>query len=235
MLEVKEIHTYYGPSHVLQGVSLKVERGEVVCLLGRNGVGKSTTLKSIMGLTPPREGSITFEQIELLRLKAYKIPQLGISYVPEDRRIFPLLSVKENLLMGTISARTLTSVQERRNLEFVFQLFPVLKGKENQRGGSLSGGQQQMLAIARGLMSNPRLMLLDEPCEGLAPLIVKELSNAILRLRGQGLTVLLVEQNAHVAIRISDRGYVMEKGRVQLKGDQRFLMENAEVKVRCGI
>lgn len=236
MLEVNDIHTYYSRSHILQGVNLKVEQGEIVCLLGRNGVGKSTTLKSIMGLTPPREGSILFEGQDLTTRKAHQIPRLGISYVPEDRRIFPELTVYENLLMGTKSAAKASPGSIKRNLELAYGYFPILLEKRKDPGRSLSGGQQQMLAVARGLMSNPRLMLLDEPCEGLAPIVVKELMRIVTALcREEGLTLLLVEQNARMAISVSNRGYVLEKGVVKCQGDRAFLSESPEVRERCGL
>jgi branched-chain amino acid transport system ATP-binding protein len=236
MLEVQGIHTFYGRSHILQGVSLQVEAGEIVCLLGRNGVGKTTTLKSIMGLTPPRQGSIKYQGRELGGVKAHQVARLGISYVPEERRIFPQLSVRENLIMGTKSARKLSAEAIGLNLDRAYEYFPILKNKQNDPGSSLSGGQQQMLAVARGLMGNPRLMLLDEPCEGLAPIVVKELMRIVTRLsREEGLTILLVEQNARVAIKASDRGYVLEKGTVKCQGDRSFLSQSQEVRDRCGL
>lgn len=236
MLEISDLHTYYGRSHILQGVDLRVEKGEIVCLLGRNGVGKSTTLKSIMSLTPPRKGRILFRGVDLRRMKAHQIPRLGISYVPEDRRIFPELTVHENLLMGAKSAGKISSAKIRINLDLIYGYFPSLLEKEKNLGRSLSGGQQQMLSVARGLMSNPKLMLLDEPCEGLAPIVVKELMRIVTRLcREEGLTLLLVEQNARMAISVSTRGYVLEKGVVKCQGDRRFLSESPEVRERCGL
>ena len=236
MLQVEGIHTYYGRSHILQGVNLTVDQGEIVCLLGRNGVGKSTTLKSIMGLTPPREGAVSFEGKDLRKLKPHQIPHLGISYVPEDRRIFPDLTVYENLIMGAKSSAKKDPNRIERDLERIYNYFPILKEKRPNPGRSLSGGQQQMLAVARGLMSNPRLMLIDEPCEGLAPIVVKELMRIVTRLcRDEGLTLLLVEQNARMAISVSDRGYVLEKGVVKCQGDRTYLSENQEVRDRCGL
>ena len=236
MLEVQGIHTYYGRSHILQGVNLRVEQGEIVCLLGRNGVGKSTTLKSIMGLTPPKEGSLSFDGRDLRKLKAHQIPHLGISYVPEDRRIFPELTVYENLIIGTKSSGKKDYTRIEKDLDRIYGYFPILKEKRANPGRSLSGGQQQMLAVARGLMSNPRLMLIDEPCEGLAPIVVKELMRIVTRLcRDEGLTLLLVEQNARMAIGVSDRGYVLEKGVVKCQGDREFLSESPEVRERCGL
>lgn len=236
MLAVRDIHTYYGRSHILQGVSVEIRPGEIVCLLGRNGVGKSTTLKSIMGLVPPRDGRVSFKGIDLRSLKPHQIPRLGISYVPEDRRIFPDLTVRENLVLGAKAARNGGRRRIDPNLERMFGYFPILRDKQKDPGNSLSGGQQQMLAVARGLMSEPKLMLLDEPCEGLAPIVVKELMRIITRLcREEGLTLLLVEQNARAAIAISDRGYVLEKGTVKCSGDREFLSTNPEVRERCGL
>jgi len=234
MLEVSNIHTYYGRSHILQGVTLQVRKGEIVCLLGRNGMGKSTTLKSIMGLTPPARGDIVFEGKNLRALKAYQIPRLGISYVPEDRRIFASLSVKENLLIGTKIAKDIKRVQIDENLRRAYHYFPILLDKEHDPGKSLSGGQQQMLAIARGLMGNPKLMLLDEPSEGLAPLVVKEVMEIVTKMcREEGMTLILVEQNARLAIQTSDRGYVLEKGVVRYEGNRTYLQESPEVMQCC--
>ena len=236
MLEVSGIHSYYGRSHILHGVDLRVEKGEVVCLLGRNGVGKTTTLKSIMGLVQPKEGSISFLGKTISRLKPHLIPRLGISYVPEERRIFPQLSVRENLVMGARREKRLPADVIKRNLDRAYAYFPILETKQRDPGNSLSGGQQQMLAVARGFMANPRLMLLDEPCEGLAPIIAKELMRIVAKLaREEGLTIVVVEQNAHLAIKVSDRGYVLEKGQVKCQGDREFLSTSAEVRERCGL
>jgi len=236
MLKVQEIHTFYGRSHILQGVSLHIESKEIVCLLGRNGVGKTTTLKSIMGLTPPLQGSIHFEGDEISRIATCDIACKGISYVPEDRRVFPMLTVLENLNLGTKILMSMTPSMKKSNLEKMYHYFPILSERRNQLGGTLSGGEQQMLTIARGLMGNPRLMLLDEPFEGLAPLIVKELMEimALLCLK-EGLTLLLVEQNARLAIKLSDRGYVLEKGLVTFEGPRNMMLESEEVRKRCGI
>ncbi|MFH1081280.1 MAG: ABC transporter ATP-binding protein [Pseudomonadota bacterium] len=234
MLEVSNIHTYYGRSHILQGVTLQVKKGEMVCLLGRNGMGKSTTLKSIMGLTPPTRGDLVFEGQNLRALKAYQIPRLGISYVPEDRRIFASLSVGENLLLGTKIFKGMKRAQIDENLKRVYKYFPILQDKEKDPGRSLSGGQQQMLAIARGFMGNPKLMLMDEPSEGLAPIIVKELISIVSQMcREEGLTLILVEQNARLAIQASDRGYVLEKGVVRYEGDRSYLLESPDVLHCC--
>jgi len=236
MLKVEDINTFYGLSHILQGVSLEIQDGEIVCLLGRNGVGKTTTLKSIIGLTPPRDGKIIFKGEQIQGRKPHEVSRLGISYVPEDRRIFSMLTVKENLILGTKNASGMNLEQKIRNLERVYNYFPILREREKQHGRTLSGGEQQMLTVARGLMGNSQLMLLDEPSEGLAPLIVKELMSIIFRLcHEEGLTLLLVEQNARLALRISKRGYVLEKGVVKFEGPCETLLESQEVKERCGL
>lgn len=236
MLAVENIHTFYGRSHILQGVSLSVAHKEIVCLLGRNGVGKSTTLKSIMGLNPPRKGMVRFEEKPISGLKAHEISRKGISYVPEDRRVFPTLTVKENLILGGKSAKDVNTRQKLKNLQKMYQYFPILDTRKKQLSGTLSGGEQQMLTIARGLMGNPKLMLLDEPFEGLAPLVVKELVTLIpLLCREEGLTMLLVEQNARMALKIAHRGYVLEKGSVTFQGESGLMRESDEVKRRCGI
>jgi branched-chain amino acid transport system ATP-binding protein len=182
VLKVNDLNTFYGKSHILQGISLEVNAGEIVCLLGRNGVGKSTTLKSIMGLVKSTRGTVTFEGREIQNRNPDFIARLGISYIPEDRRIFPNLSVRENLLLGTQSVQKMTPHEKAANLERVFTYFPILKEKTGQAGGLLSGGQQQMLTVARGLMSNPKLVLLDEPFEGLAPVVIWELMDTITKL-----------------------------------------------------
>ncbi len=236
MLEVLDLHTFYGRSHVLQGVKLKVDSGEIVCLLGRNGVGKSTTLKSIIGLTPPRDGKILFEGQEIQGRRADEISRLGISYVPEERRIFPMLTVKENLILGTKNAPRMSAEEKAAGLERAYHYFPILKDKEKQFGSTLSGGQQQMLAVARGLMGNPKLMLLDEPFEGLAPLIISELMAIVVALcRQEKMTLLLVEQKARLALKMSHRGYVLEKGVVRCEGPSPVLIDSQEVRERCGL
>jgi len=236
MLKVDHIHTFYGLSHILQGTSLEVQAGEIVCLLGRNGVGKTTTLKSIIGLTPPREGKVIFKGEEIQGKRPHEISRLGISYVPEDRRIFPLLTVKENLILGTKNVIKMSLKQKKLNLERIYNYFSILREREKQLGRTLSGGEQQMLTVARGLMGNSQLMLLDEPSEGLAPLIVKELMSIIVRLCDEeGLTLLLVEQNARLALKVSRRGYVLEKGVVKFEGPSDYLLESREVRERCGL
>ena len=212
MLALDEVHTYYGASHVLQGMSLQVERGQIISLLGRNGVGKTTTLRTIMGLNPPRHGRIQYKGQPIQRLPPHQIARRGIQLVPEDRGIFPRLSVHENLRVG--AARPSDKERAARNAERVFEYFPVLKERLSQMGGSLSGGEQQQLTIARALMTGPELLLLDEPCEGLAPLVVHTLLQAIREIRAAGTTVLLVEQNVHAALQVAEQHYVMDKGQI---------------------
>jgi branched-chain amino acid transport system ATP-binding protein len=226
MLEVEGIHTFYGLSHILFGVSLVVEPGEVVCLLGRNGAGKTTTLKSIMGLTPPKRGSIRFKGEEITGKEPYLLARKGIGYVPDDRRIFADLTVGENLEIAVREAKG----GWRWDKERVYELFPALKEIESRKGGCLSGGEQKMLAIARALMGNPELLLLDEPTEGLAPSLVRALEEQIRRLREAGLTVLLAEQNVRSALRLSDRGYIIDNGQIRYQGSVEELRENEEVR-----
>lgn len=216
ILELKNVNSYYLKSHILFDLALKVEEGESVCLLGRNGVGKSTTMKSIMGLLNPKshnktEGEIVFDHHQICGLPSYKIAQLGIAYVPQGRHIFPTLSTKENLL---IAQKTGVDGKRDWNLERIYELFPRLKERETSKGGKLSGGEQQMLAVARGLMQNPKLMLLDEITEGLAPIIVSQLSDIVKELRRQGVTILVAEQSVKFALSVSDECYILEKGQV---------------------
>lgn len=224
MLEVQGIHTFYGLSHVLFGVSLQVEPGEVVCLLGRNGAGKTTTLKSIIGLTPPKQGSIKFRGEEIIGTAPYLLARKGLGYVPDDRRIFADLTVGENLEIAE-KAGAMDWDRDR-----VYALFPVLRKKESHKGGHLSGGEQKMLAIARALMGNPELLLLDEPTEGLAPLLIRDLEEQIRRLKEVGLTVLLAEQNVRSALRLGDRGYIIDNGQIRYQGSIAELRENEEVR-----
>jgi branched-chain amino acid transport system ATP-binding protein len=226
MLEVEGIHTFYGLSHILFGVSLRVEPGEVVCLLGRNGAGKTTTLKSIMGLTPPKQGSVKFKGEETTGQEPYLLARKGIGYVPDDRRIFADLTVGENL---EIAARK-TEGAEGWDKERVYGLFPALKEIESRKGGCLSGGEQKMLAIARALMGNPELLLLDEPTEGLAPMLVRALEEQIKKLRETGLTVLLAEQNVRSALRLGDRGYIIDNGQIRYQGSIEELREDEELR-----
>jgi branched-chain amino acid transport system ATP-binding protein len=225
MLEVQGLHTFYGLSHVLFDVSLRVGEGEVVCLLGRNGAGKTTTLRSIMGVVPPRRGRVRFRGEEVTHLPPHLVVRRGIGYVPDDRRIFPDLTVGENLEIAERPGR-----QRLWNRARVYELFPVLKAKERQKGGTLSGGEQKMLAIARALVGNPDLLLLDEPLEGLAPLLVRALAEQILRLKQVGLTVLLAEQNVHAALRVADRAYVIDDGRIRYHGSVEDLRANEEIR-----
>jgi branched-chain amino acid transport system ATP-binding protein len=224
MLDVQSIHTYYGDSHVLHGVSLRVGPGEAVALLGRNGAGKTTAIRSIVGFTPPRAGRVVFEGQAIERWPAYRIARRGLTLVPQGRRIFAPLSVRENLLLG---ARA-----EGWTLERVFTLFPRLREREGQSGGTLSGGEQQMLAIGRALLTNGRLLLLDEPSEGLAPIIVREIGRILQALKAERLSLLLVEQNYHLALRVADRVYVMNKGQIVYEGTPDGLEANEEIKRR---
>jgi len=228
VLAVKEIDTFYGLSHILFGVSLEVKQSETVCILGRNGVGKTTTLRSIMGLAPPRSGSIKFMGEEITGKQPFDIYRLGIGLVPEDRIIFPDLTVHENLEIAIKKGKRKGNA-EGWTVEKVHQLFPVLKARDKQWGGTLSGGEQQMLTIARTLMGNPRLLLLDEPSEGLAPLVVKAIEEQILLLKKEGMTILLSEQNSNFALKVSDRGYILEKGLVAWQGGIAELKGNPEI------
>jgi len=224
MLDVEAIDTYYGDSHVLHGVSLRVAPGEAVALLGRNGAGKTTAIRSIVGFTPPRAGRVVFEGRAIERWPSYRIARSGLALVPQGRRIFAPLSVRENLLLGARAPGW--------TLERVFALFPRLREREQQSGGTLSGGEQQMLAIGRALLTNSRLILLDEPSEGLAPLIVREIGRILLALKAERLSLLLVEQNYHLALRVADRVYVMNKGQIVYEGTPAGLEVDEEVKRR---
>ena len=214
LITVEDIHTYYGKSHILHGVSLQVGRGEVVGLLGRNGVGKSTTLKTIMGLVYPYRGKVLLGGKPITGLPAHKVARLGIGYVPEDRRIFRLLTVMENLRTG-LDRHGMTASRKQELLEKVFAYFPVLAQRRNQAGGTLSGGEQQMLAIARAMMLEPKIILLDEPTEGLMPRMVSQIREIIHALHRDGVAILLVEQNVPLALEASERVYIMEKGAVR--------------------
>jgi branched-chain amino acid transport system ATP-binding protein len=229
MLEVKDIHSYYGKSHILQGVSMALNEGELVCLLGRNGVGKTTTLKSIMGLVRPSEGSIRFRGQELIGKQPYEIARLGVGYVPEDRRIFRSLTVHENLLMGVKDAKG-GAKNGSWTVERVYEKFPKLKDRRDNKGGHLSGGEQQMLTVARTLMGNPDLILVDEPTEGLAPLIVKDVLEMLAAVRNSGVTVLMVEQNFKASIKVADRFYIMGKGQMVFEGGTEALLAAEEVR-----
>jgi len=216
ILELKNVHTYYGSSHVLFGVSLDVDRGEVVCLMGRNGAGKSTTFRTVMGLTPPRAGTVLFQGRDVTRLKVHAKARLGIGYVPEDRQIFPELTVRENLEIGRSSG---IHRVDGWSVEKVYALFPVLAKYDGKPGGQLSGGEQQMLTIGRTLMGNPDLVLLDEPTEGLAPVVVIALKEMILRLKEMGTTILLSEQNVKFAVKVSDRVFIIDNGAIRYRND----------------
>jgi branched-chain amino acid transport system ATP-binding protein len=228
ILSVKGIETFYGLSHILFGVSLEVKEGETVCLLGRNGVGKTTTFRSIMGLTAPRSGSIQFLGEEIRGKEPFQIYRLGIGLVPEDRIIFPDLTVRENLEIA-IQRKSPGKKIGAWTVEKVHQLFPILRARDGQWGGTLSGGEQQMLTIARTLMGNPRLLLLDEPSEGLAPLVVRAIGEQTLALKKEGTTILLSEQNSNFALKVSDRAYILEKGHVTWQGDISELKSNPEI------
>jgi branched-chain amino acid transport system ATP-binding protein len=225
MLELDDIHVFYGSIRALDGVTLRVANGELVALIGSNGAGKSTTLKTISGLLRPRRGSLRYQGHEIARAPTDRIVGLGISHCPEGRRIFASLTVRENLLLGAVRRKGATAA----DLDRVYELFPRLKERLNQLGGTLSGGEQQMLAIARALMSRPALLLLDEPSLGLAPLMVEHIFGVIRELKQQGTTMLLVEQNVHHALDIADRAYVIETGRVTLEGPAAELRHNPQV------
>jgi branched-chain amino acid transport system ATP-binding protein len=214
MLRLSDVHTYYGKSHILHGVSIEVRPGEVVGLLGRNGVGKSTTLKSVMGLVQPSEGRITFEDRDITGIAPHRVAHLGIAYVPEDRRIFRLLSVLENLRTG-LDRAGLGEARRAALLDKVYASFPVLRERRNQLGGTLSGGEQQMLAIARAMMLEPKIILLDEPTEGLMPRMVTQIHQIIDALHHDGVAILLVEQNVPLTLEASQRVYLMEKGAIR--------------------
>lgn len=231
MLEVEGIHTYYGLSHILFDVSLKVKKGQVVCLLGRNGAGKTTTFRSIMGLNPPSRGQIRFNDADVTGTPSYQLARKGMGWVPDDRRIFADLTAGENL---EIAERKGTE-GEKWDKQKVYDLFPALKDLDGRRGGLLSGGEQKMLAIARALMTNPQFLLLDEPTEGLAPVLVKSLGERIKKLKEAGLTVLLAEQNVKFTLTLSDYGYIIDNGRICYQGTVEELIDNEEVKRICGI
>jgi len=228
MLVVEKINTYYGTSHILHNVSFEVKDGEIVVLLGRNGVGKSTTLKSIMGIQPPRSGKVTLNGEDITRLTPDKIARRGISFIPEDRRIIPNLTVFENLKLGMLIRGKNVNMNE--TLDMVFHYFPKLKERLNQMGESLSGGEQQMLTTARGLVANPQLMMIDEPTEGLAPIIVEEIWEMLKKLHETKVTLLLVEQNYEKSLRLSKnlRAYILEKGHIRLSGTREELHAKQE-------
>jgi len=228
MLELKGVHTYYGNIHALKGVSLYMDKGEIVTLIGGNGAGKTTTLNTISGLLKPRQGTISLEGKRIDTVLPHKIVEMGVSQAPEGHRIFARLTVRENLEMGAFTRTDAEGIQE--DMDRVFRLFPVLKERVKQPGGTLSGGEQQMLAIGRALMAHPKVMLLDEPSMGLAPMLVEAIFQTIRDLNEQGTTILLVEQNALAALSVADRGYVMETGTITLTGTGQELLNDPRVK-----
>ncbi|MEW6533823.1 MAG: ABC transporter ATP-binding protein [Thermodesulfobacteriota bacterium] len=228
LLDIKDLHSFYEESHILQGISLNVDEGEIVSLLGRNGVGKSTTLKSIIGILVPRSGQVLFKGREIAGMTPHEIANLGVGYVPEDRRIFPRLTVRENLLMGIKPGQ-----KESANgwtVEKVYEYFPPLKARDKQRGAYLSGGEQQMLTIGRALMGEPEVLLLDEPTEGLAPMIVANLEQVVTDVHSHGVAILLVEQNMRVVLRLAKRIYVISKGKIVFQGSGADLKEAREIR-----
>jgi len=227
MLTLSEIHTYYDESHILQGVTLEVPRGSITTLLGRNGMGKTTTIHSIIGFNQPTQGKIFFKGVDITNLPAFQIAQMGIALVPQGRRIFRSLTVKENLIIGW---RKGNNSDLNNELEQIYNLFPVLKARINHLGQHLSGGEQQMLAIGRALLTNPELILMDEPFEGLAPSIIKNISGKIIELKNSGFSILLVEQNIYSALRLADYVYLMNKGKITYKGDPSQLQDKEDLK-----
>jgi branched-chain amino acid transport system ATP-binding protein len=227
LLEVKDVHTFYGNIEALKGVSIEVEEGECVTLIGSNGAGKSTTLRSISGLTPPRQGSIRFKDREISETPPQEIVSMGVALSPEGRHVFSRMTVFENLMLGAYLRRDESGIKD--DLERVFSLFPRLKERERQKGGTMSGGEQQMLAIGRALMAQPTLLLLDEPSMGIAPILVERIYETIAEINKQGTTILLVEQNANFALDVSKRAYVLETGAVTISDRSEALRENPEV------
>jgi branched-chain amino acid transport system ATP-binding protein len=228
-LDVRDLHTFYGTSHILFGVSLEVHEGETVCLLGRNGAGKSTTLRSIMGLTPPASGSVTYNGVELIGKPPYTIARLGIGFVPDDRGIFADLTVHENLEIAETRRRP---NGDAWTLERLYFAFPMLQGLRARRGEHLSGGEQRLLSVARALLTHPRLLIFDEPAEGLSPLVVRAVREWILRLKQSGMSILLSEQNVRFAMEVSDRAYVIDKGVIRHQGSVEELRANEEIRKR---
>ncbi|MFJ7951728.1 ABC transporter ATP-binding protein [Lysinibacillus sp. NPDC096418] len=228
ILQINNIETYYGGIQALRGISMDVEKGEIVTLIGSNGAGKSTTLKSISGLEKVKVGSIFYKEQEITNKQAHQTTLLGMAHVPEGRKIFSTLTVKENLLMGAFSVSKKSAIEER--MEMVYGLFPILKKRIDQKGGTMSGGEQQMLAIGRALMMKPDLLMLDEPSMGLAPIIVEQIFDIIRKLNQEGITILLVEQNAYQALSIAHRGYVIQNGEIVLSGKGSDLIENDEIR-----
>lgn len=232
MLKLEGIHTFYGPIEAVKGISMEIHKGEIVCLIGANGAGKSTALMTISGVVRAKVGSIFLDGVDIKGLSPHEIVGLGISQVPEGRRIFPRLTVMENIEMGAYnnSGRKTEDSKIKGQIEKVFELFPILKERVRQQGGTLSGGEQQMLAIGRAIMADPKMLLLDEPSLGLAPMIVARIFKTIKEINNEGVTILLVEQNAHAALALSQRGYVLENGRITIQGTGEELLRNEEVK-----
>lgn len=228
MLEVKDLQVYYGVIQALKGISFEVEQGDVVALIGANGAGKTTTLHTITGLLPSKAGNITFEGTDITHVSGYKLVSMGIAHVPEGRRVFASLTVLQNLKMGAYTRNDKKEIED--TIEMIYKRFPRLKERKNQLAGTLSGGEQQMLAMGRALMSHPRLIVLDEPSMGLSPLYVNEIFDIIQEINKDGVTVLLVEQNAKKALSISNKAYVLETGNIVLSGDAKELMNNERVK-----
>ncbi|WP_088011550.1 ABC transporter ATP-binding protein [Gottfriedia acidiceleris] len=228
LLQLKDINSFYGGIQALKDINIEVNEGEIVTLIGSNGAGKSTTLKTICGQVKPKSGTLIYKGEEIIKLQAHEIALKGIAHVPEGRRIFSKLTVKENLEMGAFSVKDKKLIAAR--MEMVFDYFPRLKERLSQKGGTMSGGEQQMLAIGRGLMMGPSLLMLDEPSMGLAPIIVEQIFEIIEQLNKQGMTILLVEQNAYQALQIAHRGYVIQTGEIQMVGEGKTLMNNEEVK-----
>lgn len=228
ILQLNNIETYYGAVQALRGISIDVNKGEIVTLIGSNGAGKSTTLKSISGLAKVKTGSITYKGQEITNKPAHETTLLGMAHVPEGRKIFSSLTVKENLLMGAFSVNKKSLIEER--LEIVYDHFPILKNRLDQKGGTMSGGEQQMLAIGRALMMKPEILMLDEPSMGLAPIIVEQIFDIINKLNQEGITILLVEQNAYQALSIANRGYVIQNGQIVLSGSGSELISNSEIR-----
>jgi len=229
LLSVEELHTYYGEAHILQGVSLHLEEGEVVTLIGRNGAGKTTTLRSIMGIAPPTRGRVMLKGDDITRRQPHEVSRRGIAWIPEERRILPNLTVLDNLRLGLLGARR---AESGGALDEVFEFFPRLRERVQQRGRFLSGGEQQMLAVARGLVARPSVMLVDEPTEGLAPLVVRDLTEILARINARGTALLLVEQTLEVALALSHRLYVMDQGRIQFEGTPDELRADPDIQQR---